>query len=273
MSLLYVKTYDVIEGDVYTDKPTEGKQFVAFFLECRNDREDSKILLSGSFNAYADDVALNLPDFVVRNDPDGFLSAGTIEPAKRMRLVAIFEATPGWKELELHYMTGILLPTVSLKFKASASEVAAEDYIYTGSPFGEYTLEEDALTPAGTMFSSKNWEIKLLKAKKYDEIGGEKPSAGKIFVMMFFEVKNISSEDNNFSGALFDCFADGCLLPLKLPRFEVEGYKDLSGEVAPDKTLTGYVCLEADKDFSSVEAVYEFSDKTVRFALTADMVE
>lgn len=56
------------------------------------------------------------------------------------------------------------------------------------------------------MVTGDKWSIALLYAKEYDSIGDEyyqnKPTEGNKFLVLFFDVKNISS-DNDYFNSMF----------------------------------------------------------------------
>ena len=55
---------------------------------------------------------------------------------------------------------------------------------------------------------------------------------------------------------------------------DVEGYEDLSGDLAPGKKLKGYVCYEVNPDWQKFEFSYTdgivSSDPTYEFVVTPD---
>ena len=65
----------------------------------------------------------------------------------------------------------------------------------------------------GNTISGDDWKIKLESAKMYDEISGEYckdvPADGKKYLVLFFEVENVSNKDDYFNYLYLESYLDG----------------------------------------------------------------
>ncbi|NLZ45381.1 MAG: DUF4352 domain-containing protein [Clostridiales bacterium] len=64
--------------------------------------------------------------------------------------------------------------------------------------------KEDKPCTVGEYVKNDTWQISLLDAKEFDKIEdgeylSDEPDEGKKFLVLFFEVENISSEDDYFN--------------------------------------------------------------------------
>ena len=145
------------------------------------------------------------------------------------------------------------------------------------------TEKEEKVIPAkvGEYVEGDVWKISLLKAKEYnsidDEFYSDKPEIdGNKFVVLFFEVENISANDEHFNMFYFESYIDDYSADTKFLINEPENYKSLSGDVASGKKLKGYVAYEVSPDWSEIEFSYKnwvgTSGKVATFLITPDMI-
>ena len=112
----------------------------------------------------------------------------------------------------------------------------------------------------GEYVQGEKWKISLLSAKIYDQIGDglliDKPAEGKKFLILFFEVQNISNEDDYFNRLYVESYVNGCNQREKLLFNDVDGYGALTGDVAAGKKLKGFLAWEIGSDFEELELSY-----------------
>lgn len=145
------------------------------------------------------------------------------------------------------------------------------------------TANEVKVKPAkvGEYVEGDVWKISLLEAKQYDSIDGEyyseKPEIeGNKFVVLFFEVENISANDDHFNMFYIESYIDKYSADTEFLINNPENYKNLSGDVASGKKLKGYVAYEVSPDWSEIEFSYKnwvgTSGKVATFLITPDMI-
>lgn len=89
--------------------------------------------------------------------------------------------------------------------------------------------------------SGDKWSISLQSAKLFDEIKEnefltDKPEEGKQFLVLFFEVENLSAEDEYFNYLNFENYVDGYNQALKVLFTKPDGYSALTGDVAAGRS-------------------------------------
>lgn len=93
----------------------------------------------------------------------------------------------------------------------------------------------------GDTVSGDKWSISLQSAKLFDEIKEnefltDKPEEGKQFLVLFFEVENLSAEDEYFNYLNFENYVDGYNQALKVLFTKPDGYSALTGDVAAGRS-------------------------------------
>ena len=149
----------------------------------------------------------------------------------------------------------------------------------TNPESSEPTIEKVVPARVGEYVEGDVWKISLLDAKQYDSLDGQyysdKPEAeGNKFVVLFFEVENISANDEHFNMFYIESYIDDYSADMKFLVNNPEGYKHLSGDVASGKKLKGYVAYEVSSNWSEIEFSYKnwlgTSGKIATFLVTPD---
>ena len=149
----------------------------------------------------------------------------------------------------------------------------------TNSEFPEQTSEKVIPAKVGEYVEGDVWRISLLDAKQYDSLDGQyysdKPEIeGNKFVVLFFEVENISENDDHFNMFYIESYIDDYSTDTKYLVNNPENYKKLSGDVASGKKLKGYVAYEVNPGWSKVEFSYKnwlgTSGKIATFLVTPE---
>ena len=99
--------YTESNGSEY-NKPTDGNVFVLVEFEIANN-SDSDLTVSSmaSFEAYADDYALNYSLSAIIEAESGSQLDGTIAPGKKMKGEIGYEVPADWSNLEIHFTDNI----------------------------------------------------------------------------------------------------------------------------------------------------------------------
>ncbi len=99
--------YTESEGSEY-NKPSDGNEFVLVEFEIANN-SDSEMTVSSmaSFEAYADDYALNYSLNAAVDNQDANQLDGTIAAGKKMNGVIGYEVPKDWKNLEIHFTDNV----------------------------------------------------------------------------------------------------------------------------------------------------------------------
>jgi len=176
---------------------------------------------------------------------------------------------PAWA-IVLIVLGGIgLLIVLGIVVLAVIGYNAAKSEIKDGysSIYDDYYTKEEKKTLTGTIgdtINTDNYSITLKSAAKYDLIKGDyfddEPGVGNEFVVLFFEVKNISNESLYISDYDFTGYADDVQVENGYAYNKIEGYSDLGANIAAGKITTGYVIYEAPKGWTKFEA--NFVDDT-----------
>ena len=139
------------------------------------------------------------------------------------------------------------------------------------------TAETKAATSIKPGYYIKNSKFKMsfVKAKQYNEISGGEyltntPKIGKKYLVLFFEVENVSEEKQFVNSFYFNAYEDGYDISPSFLIDDIEGYSTLSGDLAAGKKTKGYIVYEVDPNWKEFEVTYQqLGDKeTYDFALT-----
>jgi len=99
--------YEESEGSEF-NKPTEGNVFILAEFEISNN-SDRELAISSvmSFEAYADDYALNYSfGAIMEKDGENQLD-GSIAAGKKMKGIIGYEVPTDWKEIEIHFTDNV----------------------------------------------------------------------------------------------------------------------------------------------------------------------
>lgn len=126
----------------------------------------------------------------------------------------------------------------------------------------EKTSNGSEYAKVGETVTSDKWKISLISAKKYKSIESEymetKPDKkGNIFVVLFFEVENVSEKNNYFNSLYTKAYVDDYDVNLSLLLTDVEDYKQLSGNIDAGKKMKGYLAYSVPSDFEKLEFIYD----------------
>ena len=141
------------------------------------------------------------------------------------------------------------------------------DYIEENTDSTLYGTIADTLTDGSL-------SLTLTGAYKYDSIGEgyfvNTPAEGKEYLVLFFDIENISDEDEFISYYDFDGYVDDVACDTTIIFNDVDGIKNLSANLASGKKAQGFVAFEVDKDWKDFEISYKqiFSDKSLIFKVT-----
>lgn len=140
--------------------------------------------------------------------------------------------------------------------------------------FNNYIEEKKESTLYGTIddtLSTDKFKLTLTGAYMYNTIGTgyfiDTPAEGKEYLLFFFDVENISDEDEFISYYDFDGYVDDVSVKTKIIFNDVDGIKNLSVDLASGKKAQGFVAFEIDKDWQKFEIHYKeiFDDTSLVF--------
>lgn len=141
------------------------------------------------------------------------------------------------------------------------------DYIEENTDSTLYGTIGDTLTDGSL-------SLTLTGAYKYDFIGEgyfvNTPAEGKEYLVLFFDIENISDEDEFISYYDFDGYVDDVACDTTIIFNDVDGIKNLSANLASGKKAQGFVAFEVNKNWKDFEISYKqiFSDKSLIFKVT-----
>ena len=136
--------------------------------------------------------------------------------------------------------------------------------------------QEKQVAKVGQTVTGDKWAISLLSAKTFTEIKDEyytdTPEEGKIYLVLFFEVENVSNEDDYFNRLNFESYVDGYNQPHVVLISKPDGVDTLTGDIASGKKLKGQLTWEVSKDWKELEVSYKSNawtgDKAATFKVT-----
>lgn len=140
--------------------------------------------------------------------------------------------------------------------------------------------EESTAAKVGETVEGSKWKISLTSAKTYEQIEGafrtEEPAEGKIYLVCFFDVENVSDEDDYFNHLNFESYVDGYNQSKEVLMADIGDMSTLTGDVAAGKKLKGYLAWEVSPDWKELEVSYKddyFSGKKdATFVVTPDQI-
>ncbi|MBQ8296154.1 MAG: DUF5067 domain-containing protein [Ruminococcus sp.] len=132
----------------------------------------------------------------------------------------------------------------------------------------------------GQFIEDDTWKISLLDAKTYgsltDDSGfyTDEPDSGNEYLVMFFEVENVSGEDDYFNYFYIDAYADGYSTDIEIILNNPDGYDTLTGDVAAGKKLKGCLAWQVPENWSEFEMSYNddftSSNASAMFKITSE---
>lgn len=78
-------------------------------------------------------------------------------------------------------------------------------------------------------------------------------------MVLFFEVENVSAEDDYFNRLNFESYVDGYSQSHDVLMNSPDGYRTLTGDIAAGKKLKGCLTWEVSPDWSELEVSYKSS--------------
>ena len=155
----------------------------------------------------------------------------------------------------------------------AVTEKVEETTVVTTEAITETTTVETEATEkvytVGDTIQTRKYNFTLTNAINSNIIEGEynqEASEGKTYIVLFFEVENISDKDEfinmfNRQAYIDDYSADETYLI----SIDAESF---SGDIAAGKKLKGYVAYEADEDWKELEWKYaEYGDDPIEFVI------
>lgn len=146
------------------------------------------------------------------------------------------------------------------------SDIDIEDYI-------NESMTDTIVGTIGDTLSDGDIKLTLTDALMYNSIDGEfftdTPEEGKEFLVFFFEVENISDENEYISSLGFPGYVDGYSVSAESLFNPINGNEMLSVNLASGMKTKGYVAYEIDTTWKNFEVHfdgYDFdSDKKLVF--------
>lgn len=141
------------------------------------------------------------------------------------------------------------------------------DYIEENTDSTLYGTIGDTLTDGSL-------SLTLTGAYKYDSIGEgyfvNTPAEGKEYLVLFFDIENISTESEYVSHYDFEGYVDDVACDITGILGDIEGISDLATDLAPSKKAQGFVAFEVNKNWENFEIHYKefLGDRTLVFKVS-----
>lgn len=122
--------------------------------------------------------------------------------------------------------------------------------------------DSDVIKPGDSGKQTK-YIFNFQKAKSYDKITGDnkylvdEPDAGNEYVVCFFEVTNVSAEDDFVNPLYLDAYVDDTSVNTTTILNKVDGYERLSGDLAAGKKTKGTFAFQVPKGWKKLEFTYK----------------
>ncbi len=127
----------------------------------------------------------------------------------------------------------------------------------------------------GDSLRGDDFNVTLMDASIYESLGdGDtlyEPSAGNVFLVVFFKIKNISDDEvKHISPSFASGYADSeFVLTDDLYEYDIEGVKSLDLSLKPRESGEGYVIFEVSKEWRKFEVNFkDFYDDDDMFIFT-----
>lgn len=161
-----------------------------------------------------------------------------------------------------------------------SSQESQQEQVSSADSSSEESKEESTVAKVGQSVEGPDWKISPLSAKTYEKVGDEyfeqTPADGKVYLICFFEVENVSDEDNYFNYFNIESYVDGYNESISILMSDVEDVSILTGDVATGKKLKGYLAWEVDPEWKELEISYKSNlwtgEKAATFVVTPDQV-
>lgn len=113
----------------------------------------------------------------------------------------------------------------------------------------------------GDSVKKTKWNIKLLDAKVYEQVGEGifkyTAEEGKMFLVLYFELENITDASQSLVTTWVSSKVNSASQQYKMLQTKIDGYSFLSGNVAAGQKLQGYLAWEVSKqNFSVLSLTY-----------------
>lgn len=122
---------------------------------------------------------------------------------------------------------------------------------------------EQTTTHTGTIgdtLKTDKLKITLKEALMYSSVGEgsylQTPAEGKEYLIFFFDIENISDENEYISYYEFDGYVDGYTVSVKNLFNEVNDTEELSANLSPKMKTRGFVAFEVDSSWEEFEIHY-----------------
>ena len=123
---------------------------------------------------------------------------------------------------------------------------------------------EETIVQEGTIgdkLNTNEFTITLHDALIYQSVGSDEtylevPEEGKEYLVFFFEVENVSDDNEYISDYDFTGYVDGYEVELAYLYNDIEGIGELDANLPPNKKTKGYVAFEVDTTWQEFEIHY-----------------
>lgn len=137
---------------------------------------------------------------------------------------------------------------------------------FISQPSNEQPIQAEAEpTPSSTNVNNNvqtndKWKVTFLNVKEYEKIGNfTEPEKGKIFLLAFFEVENISTQTQTFGALNISGYIDGYKMQEATIFESVDGVYSLGDTIDAGKKTKGFIAYEIDGDWSELTISYNDS--------------
>lgn len=155
---------------------------------------------------------------------------------------------PTWAIVLIVIVCTVVLPLLAV---AGIAVMAFSEF----DIFGETVYQNGTI---GDTLSTDTYRITLKDALIYNSIGDEEdyldvPEKDKEYLVFFFIIENISNEGEYISSYDFNGYVDGYAISTAYLYNNVDGYEELSADLAPGTKAKGFIAYEVDTNWQEFD--------------------
>ena len=170
------------------------------------------------------------------------------------KVLALFSAA-----IVLYSAAGCSLMTFNSTSTETGTLAQQSDESYNAE--NNNSTEADSIKP-GHYIQNEKFKFSFVKAKQYDEIAKNEyftdtPADGKKYLLMFFEVENVSGKDQYVNYLYFKGYEDDYAVDMDYIFSDIDGYSTLTGNLSDGKKLKGFIAYEVNQGWKNFDLEYK----------------
>lgn len=167
---------------------------------------------------------------------------------------------PTWAIVLIIVGSILLLPLIALILIGVFAYNVVNNTVDNLDDYVEETVIQNGRV--GDTLTTDEFKITLNEALMYNQIGTDEynmdiPAEGKEYLVFFFDVENISDDNEYISDYDFTGYSDGYEVELAYLYNDIDGISELDANLPPNKKTKGFVAFEVDTTWQEFEIHFE----------------